>query len=134
MRSSQQYKVKLPGLDETTPGVILYGVSPDDKIIPIQLDNEGRLVPGGSTFSYFSDHIITPINATFSAMPFNFSSRCILLSNDSQIEAIEFSFDDQTVHGRILSGEEWSMDNRLQNQISLRTSSGNNVPYRLMVY
>lgn len=37
------FGTKLVGLDTSTPGVILYGVTPDDKVIPVKVDDQGIL-------------------------------------------------------------------------------------------
>lgn len=41
-----QFGVKLPGLTTETPGNILYGVTPDDKVIPIKVSDNGTLDVG----------------------------------------------------------------------------------------
>lgn len=44
-----KYGTKLSGLDTDTPGNILYGVTPDNKVIPIQVNDQG-ILSSGATF------------------------------------------------------------------------------------
>lgn len=41
-----EFGTKLDGLDTGTPGVILYGVTPDDKVIPVKVTDNGTLDVG----------------------------------------------------------------------------------------
>lgn len=43
MMQPPEFGVKLDGLTTETPGSILYGVTPDDKVIPVKCDDQGRL-------------------------------------------------------------------------------------------
>lgn len=40
---SQQYGIKVPSLDAAHPGVVLYGVTPDNQLIPVKVDANGVL-------------------------------------------------------------------------------------------
>lgn len=141
MMQPPQFGVKLQGLDTSTPGVILYGVSPDSKVVPIKVDDTGALssagsggAPTGSTNSFFTDQTGVVLGASFTGITFGFTSFNITLANDDTTEVIEFSFNGTNIHGRVLVSEEISMDYRTQPKIYLRTVSGNAANYRLSAF
>lgn len=66
----QQFGVKIDEVDNTYPGSILYGVTPDDKLIPVQVDSNGVL---SSSLTLIGDitvaspFVITDPNTTLKA-------------------------------------------------------------------
>lgn len=137
---SQQYGVKISDLDAGHPGVILYGVTTDNQLIPVQISDAGILsspsvgaTPSGSTHSFFADASTLALGASFAPLTFSFTSFSISVFNDSN-DTLEFSFNGSTVHGRLLVSEATAMDYRAQTHIFLRSVSGLTGSYRVMAY
>ncbi|MBN1882786.1 MAG: hypothetical protein JW885_11475 [Deltaproteobacteria bacterium] len=86
-----------------------------------------------STNRYFEDQSGTALTGSFTAQSFGFSSFSILIINDDAAGHIEYSFDGEHVHGRLLAGESRVMDFRRQRRMWLRGESGGEL-YRLEVY
>lgn len=154
---SQQYGVKLDDIDIGHPGAILYGVTPDNKLIPIQIDGAGVLAGSGSgggtvdqgapasssdawpvsfqgsANSFFADPATLELTSTFQALTFGFTSYSISIYNDSSA-TIDYSFNGSSTHGRLLTSEAVAMDGRAQPHVFLKTISGLTASYRVSAY
>jgi len=86
-----------------------------------------------SKHGWFSDNGVRTLTAVFGEFEFGFASFSITLCNDAESGLIEYSFDGQTVHGRVMPGEIRKMDFCRHGVVWLRGQSGAE-PYRLEVY
>jgi hypothetical protein len=82
---------------------------------------------------WFSDNVARTLTTSFGAFDFGFASFSITLFNDAESGSIEYSFDDQNVHGRVMPGESRKMDYSRHGVVWLRGQSGGEA-YRLEVY
>jgi hypothetical protein len=86
-RTTQQFGITLSYLDTSTPGVLLYGVTPDNNVIPIQIDEHGVL---NSNVTLIGDIVVgsfviqDPINAGRKAnVIFDGTNNALVISADS---------------------------------------------------
>lgn len=122
---SQQFGVKLDELTSSTPGVVLYGVTPDNKVIPIKISDTGSLLPTiskelGSTNSFFADSTTIKVNSdSWQHLEFGFNSTSITVVNDEPdgtfFESLLVSFTTgDTIHLKVKTGERVTMPCRQQ--------------------
>ncbi len=86
-----------------------------------------------SKHGWFSDNGARTLTVSFGAFEFGFASFSITLFNDAESGTIEYSFDGQNIHGRVMPGEVRKMDFCRHGTVWLRGQSGAE-PYRLEVY
>ncbi|MBN2224962.1 MAG: hypothetical protein JW765_09835 [Deltaproteobacteria bacterium] len=86
-----------------------------------------------SKHGWFSDDSGQALTTLFGAFDFGFTSFSITLFNDAESGSIEYSFDGQNVHGRVMPGEMRKMDFCRHETVWLRGQNGTE-PYRLEVY
>jgi hypothetical protein len=86
-RTTQQFGITLSYLDTSTPGVLLYGVTPDNNVIPIQIDEHGVL---NSNVTLIGDIVVgsfviqDPINAGRKAnVIFDGTNNALVIAADS---------------------------------------------------
>lgn len=136
-----QFGKKLEELGPSVPASVLYGVTPDNQFIPINVDESGRLVAGGSNNSLFTNQDQLSLTKQFQKVDFTFLSTHIYLYNDSTSyntlsgePVLEFSFDGTQIHGQLRAGESALMSFRSQPAIYLRGLGSGSLVYRLMAY
>jgi hypothetical protein len=86
-----------------------------------------------SKHGWFSDNGGLALTTLFEAFDFGFASFSITLLNDTESGSIEYSFDGQNVHGRVMPGETRKMDFCRHETVWLRGQNGTEA-YRLEVY
>lgn len=84
----------------------------------------------------YKNSVLLALTTDWQLVEYGFASNGCVLANDEvfpSVKSIDFSYDRENIHGKVMTGEALSMEGNSHTRIWLRGSAGNE-EYRLIVW